>query len=129
MVVKLIDKDDLAMMQDWWKAHKWTPPIPQMLSPTGILVSEEDFPICAGWYIQTNTETALCEWLVKNPDSPKKQSDKAFSLLYDTIEELARSDGYKLIITFLSHPIFERFIKSKGYQKGDDSLNTYLKGL
>jgi len=129
MVVKLIDKHDLPMMHKWWEAHDWVPPIPQMLSPTGILVSENDFPICGGWYIQTNSQTALAEWIVKNPDAKKKQCDNGLRLLYDTIEELARTDGFKLIITFLNHPKFEEFLLTKEYIKGDDSLNTYIKGL
>ena len=40
-----------------------------MLSPTGILVSEDDMPIIGGWYIQTNSLTALAEWIVKHPEA------------------------------------------------------------
>ena len=129
MTIKLIDEYDLVMLREWWKAHDWLPPHSYMMSPTGILVSNNDVPIVAGWYIQTNSLTALAEWIIKNPKATKKECSSAFDVLYDTIENLARQDGYKMLITFLNHPKFEEYLSSREYIQGDIALNTYMKGL
>jgi hypothetical protein len=129
MTIKLIDEHDLVFMREWWKAHGWTPPLSYMLSPTGILVSEDDMPLVGGWYIQTNSLTALAEWIVKNPKASARQCSLGLDVLYDTIENLARQDGYEILITFLNHPKFEEYLKDREYIKGDVALNTYIKGL
>lgn len=129
MTIKLIDEHDLVFMREWWKAHDWTPPHSYMLSPTGILVSEDDMPLVGGWYIQTNSLTALAEWIVKNPKASARQCNMALDVLYDTLESLARTDGYKVLITLLNHPKFEEYLENREYIKGDLALNTYIKGL
>ena len=53
----------------------------------------------------------------------------ALDVLYDTLENLARTDGYKVLISLLNQPKFEEYLLSREYIKGDSELKTYVKGL
>tara|TARA_Y100001938_G_scaffold135729_1_gene197714 strand:+ start:2407 stop:2799 length:393 start_codon:yes stop_codon:yes gene_type:complete len=127
--VKLINSDDYIMIRKWWGKHNWEPVHPYLLSNTGYLVSFNDFPIVAGWYIKTNSLTALVEWIVKNPKSKPKLFIKGLSFLCKTIEEQAKKDGYKMLITFLENNKLKKFMERRDYKKGDMGLDTYVKGL
>ena len=103
--VKLINSDDYIMIRKWLEKHNREPVHPYLLSNTGYLVSFNESPIVAGWYVKTNGLTALVEWIVKNPKSKPQQFIKALSLLCELIEQLAKGDGYKMIITFLENEV------------------------
>ena len=129
MTIKKIDSDDYNMLKDWWKEHNWKPVHPYLLTNDGYLVLDNDFPIVAGWYVKTSGLTALIEWIVKNPKAKPKQFIKALSLLCELVEQLAKGDGYKMIITFLENNKLKKFMKRRKYEQGDISLDTYVKNL
>ena len=73
--------------------------------------------------------TALIEWIVKNPKVKPKKFIKGISLLCDTIEEQAKQDGYKMIITFLKNDKLKKFMKRRKYESGDTGINNFVKAL
>ena len=129
MKIKKIDSDDYIMLKDWWEKHGWKPVHPYLLTNDGYLVLDNDFPIVAGWYVKTNGLTALVEWIVKNPESKPKLFIKGLSFLCKTIEEQAKKDGYKMLITFLENNKLKKFMERRKYERGDIGLDTYVKGL
>tara|TARA_R110002167_G_scaffold291467_1_gene496287 strand:- start:115 stop:504 length:390 start_codon:yes stop_codon:yes gene_type:complete len=129
MKIKVIDKDDYILITEWWKHYDWEPVHPYLLSNNGYIISDEDKNIVAGWYVKTNTQTALIEWIVKNPKTKPKKFIKGLSLLCKTIEEQAKQDGYKMIITFLKNDKLKKFMKRRKYESGDTGINNFLKAL
>ena len=129
MKIKLIDSDDYILIRKWWEQHDWEPVHPYLLSNTGYLILDEDTPIVAGWYVKTNGLTALVEWIVKNPKAQPKQFIKALSLLCETIEDIAKGDGFKMVLTFLENDKLKKFMKRRKYESGDIGLDTYVKTL
>ena len=117
------------IIRKWWKEHNWEPVHPYLLSNTGYLIMDNDIPIVAGWYVKTNGLTALVEWIVKNPKAKPMIFIKALSLLCKTIENLAKGDGYKMIITFLENNKLKKFMERRKYKQGDIGLETYVKTL
>ena len=129
MKIKLIDSDDYETISEWWKSHDWEPVHPYLLTNSGFLIMDEDLPIVAGWYVKTNGLTALVEWIVKNPEAKPRQFIKGLSLLCETIEDLAKGDGYKMIITFLENNKLKKFMERRKYEQADMGLDTDVKGL
>jgi len=129
MKIKLIDSDDYETISEWWKSQDWEPVHPYLLSNTGFMIFDEDLPVVAGWYGKTNSLTALVEWVVKNPEAKPKQFIKGLSLLCETIENLAKGDGYKMVITFLENNKLKKFMERRKYEQGDIGLETYVKSL
>ena len=129
MKIKLIDSDDYETISEWWKSQDWEPVHPYLLSNTGFMIFDEDLPVVAGWYGKTNSLTALVEWVVKNPEAKPKQFIKGLSLLCETIENLAKGDGYKMVITFLENNKLKKFMERRKYEQGDIGLDNYVKTL
>jgi len=129
MKIKLIDSDDYAIISEWWKSHDWEPVHPYLLSNSGFLIMDEDVPVVAGWYVKTNGLTALVEWIVKNPKAKPMQLIKGLSLLCKTIENLAKLDGFRMLLTFLENNKLKKFMERRQYQQGDIGLDTYVKTL
>jgi hypothetical protein len=129
MKIKVIDKDDYILITEWWKHYDWDPVHPYLLSNDGYIISDEDKNIVAGWYVKTNTRTALIEWIVKNPKAKPKKFIKGLSLLCETIEEQAKQDGYKMVITFLKNDKLKKFMKRRKYESGDTGINNFVKAL
>ena len=129
MKIKVIDKDDYMLITEWWKHYDWDPVHPYLLSNDGYIISDEDKNIVAGWYVKTNTRTALIEWIVKNPKTKPKKFIKGLSLLCETIEEQAKQDGYKMVITFLENDKLKKFMKRRKYGLGDTGLQTFVKAI
>ena len=129
MKIKVIDKDDYILIRKWWKYYDWEPVHPYLLSKNGYIISDEGENIVAGWYVKTDGLTALVEWIVKNPKAKPKKFIKGLSLLCETIEQQAKQDGYKMIITFLENDKLKKFMKRRKYKIGDTGLQTFVKGL
>ena len=129
MKIKIIDKDDYMLITKWWKHYDWDLVHPYLLSENGYLISDEDENIVAGWYVKTDSLTALIEWIVKNPKVKPKKFIKGISLLCDTIEQQAKQDGYKMIITFLENNKLKKFMKRRKYKIGDTGLQTFVKAI
>jgi len=130
MNVRIINKDDYSIIAKWWEHYDWKPVHPYLLSNSGFLVSDDNKNgIVAGWYVKTNGLTALVEWIIKNPSSKPQKFIKALSFLCKTIEEIAKKDGYKMIITFLENDKLKKFMIRRNYVQGDIGLTTYVKSL
>ena len=69
------------------------------------------------------------EWIVKNPKAKPMQLIKGLSLLCKTIEDLAKLDGFKMVLTFLENNKLKKFMERRQYQQGDIGLDTYVKAL
>ncbi len=127
MNVRQFEEKDYSMFTTWWKAHGWEEIPPQMLSPDGIVIEEDGKALCGGWVISTNTQTALFEWIVKNPEVKGKQAAEALDALIRTLKALAKRRGYVLYVTFLEHGgLTKRFIERHGAQIGDKTLSTVI---
>ena len=119
---------DYETVSNWWKKQKWTPVHPVSLSPNGYIVHDSE-DIAAGWYIKTDTGTALCEWVVGNPAIKGKRNSRALKKLINYIEYKSKNDGYKCIMTFLEHKGLMNTMSRMGYIEGDNSMDIYVKGL
>lgn len=128
MKVRYATKEDYPLFASWWKAHGWEPVHPAMLSPQGVVVLDKnDTPLCVGWFIKTDTETALFEWSVKDPKLKGKQAGEALDMLFWVLIELAKESGYKLFVTFAEHEsLIKRLTKVHGAQVGDRAMTTVI---
>ena len=50
-------------------------------------------------------------------------------MLYDTIESVAKDDGYVLILTMLEHKGLKSFVNDRGWLSTDKKLDAYIKNL
>ena len=71
----LNDTDYEEVLVGWWKDWKWTAPVPAFLPDDGkggIMVLDNDMPVCAGFIYMTNSKVAWVDWIISNKDYKKK---------------------------------------------------------
>ena len=92
--------------------------------------TDDMYPFIKTWWdVKTNGPTALCEWVIKNPDANNKVVKKGLTMLYDTIESVAKEDGYVLILTMLEHEGLKSFVNKRNWKDTDKKLDLYVKVL
>ena len=128
MKVRYATDEDYPLFAKWWKAHGWEPVHPAMLSPQGIVVTEDGGkPLCVGWFIKTDTKTALFEWSVKDPEVKGKLGGEALDMLFWVLKDLAKEAGYKLFVAFAENERFiKRLVEVHGAQVGDRAMTTII---
>lgn len=121
---------DLADLEAWWAKFNQPPPIPEMLPTTGLVVESDDgVKLAAGWIIETSMQTALFEWITRNPEISKEQAGEALDFLVTNMKTIAKNLGYKLYMTFLINKSLKQRFKNHGALAGDANLQSFIGGL
>ena len=125
------DYEDLLV--GWWKDWRWSAPPKDFLPDNGtggILVSEDDKPICAGFLYQTNSGVAWVDWIISDFQYKDRESRKdAISLLIDTLTQTAKAMGYKYTYALIKNKGLIDVYKSLGYTEGDVYNSEMIKRL
>ena len=115
------DYDNILL--GWWKDWNWTPPLRDFLPQEGeggLMVWDNETPVCAGFVYTSNSRVAWIEWVISNKQyrtSDKRQ--EALKLLLKTLEEVVQNQGYKYIYALLKHPKLIHTYEDLGFVAGD----------
>ena len=75
----LNENDYDSILVGWWEDWKWTPPGKDFLPDNGmggIMVLDEEIPVCAGFMYTTNSKVAWIDWIVSSKEYRKKPHRK-----------------------------------------------------
>jgi hypothetical protein len=93
---------DWNELPSWWKWWRW-PEVSRDTLPLnglgGIMVYKDGINIAAGFLYLSNSKVAWLDWIVSNPEYKDKDRKEALELLINTLEEVAKQQGYSVIIT------------------------------
>ena len=91
-VRELNENDYDEILVGWWKQWGWEPPQRDFLpndGKGGIIVYDEDVPVCAGFMYITNSKAAWVDWIISNKEYTKKPQRKdAIKLLVSTLTDI-----------------------------------------
>lgn len=94
---RLLTDNDWEILCSWWeKWPKWVNPPKSFLPDNGkggFMVTKGDKNICAGFIYLTNSDAALLEWIVSNPEYREKDRKQALELLITTAENACKQLG------------------------------------
>jgi hypothetical protein len=123
------DYDDT--LKAWWADWGWTAPTRDFLPDDGvggIMVLDEDEPICAGFMYATNSRVSWVEWIISNKQYRKKpQREEAIKLLVSTLTEISKNLGNKYCYALIKHQSLIETYKELGYTKGDEYVGEMIK--
>lgn len=111
MEIRPYTKLDYVRLESWWKGHKWTPLHSDCLPETGFIVNN----ICAGFLYKTDSNIAILEFVIADPESDKKERDKALDCLFDTLINTAKEMGFHNIMGWLNHPSLVKRYEKFGF--------------
>ena len=111
---------DYGTLVSWWQQWEFGVVPKECLPPDGIMIEYEGKPICAGGlYIGVGTQFAFMEWIVTDKQADARSVHKALKLCIESIMDLAKSKGMKLVYTATKEQALQ-----KRYQKYHKMLLT-----
>lgn len=130
---ELNNSDYEDILVGWWKDWGWQPPQKDFLPDDGkggIIVYDDDVPICAGYMYLTNSRVGWVDWIISNRNYTKKELRKdAISLLVSRLTDICRLIGCKYIYALIKNESLINTYKSLGYIKGDSYTSEMIKVL
>jgi hypothetical protein len=101
---RALQESDWETLVKWWLAWKdWgVNPSKDMLSQNGtggLLIEKNGVPIMAGFLYFTNSKVAWMEWIVSDPEYKEKDRVEALKLLINSLENIAKESGMKIILS------------------------------
>ncbi|QGH72902.1 MAG: GNAT family acetyltransferase [Podoviridae sp. ctrTa16] len=132
-VRKISEEDYDSILTGWWKDWGWTPPQKDFLPDNGtggIIVYDEDRPVCAGFMYVTNSSVTWIDWIVSDKNYRDKPNRKeSLRLLIDTLTNTAMKAGSKYLYALIKNKNLIELYESFGYMKGDEYTGEMIKTL
>ena len=130
---ELNESDYDNILVAWWKQWGWEPPQRDFLPDNGkggIIVYDQDTPICAGFMYITNSKVAWVDWIISNKEYTKKPHRKdAIKLLVSTLTGICKNAGSKYVYALIKSRHLIETYEQLGYIKGDKYTSEMIKLL
>ncbi len=130
---ELHDTDYEDILVGWWQQWGWEPPQKDFLprdGKGGIIVYDDETPICAGYMYLTNSKVAWVDWIISNKEYTKKPQRKdAIKLLVSALTEICKTTGSKYVYAPIKNQSLIGTYEELGYIKGDSYTSEMIKVL
>lgn len=126
---ELNENDYDEILVGWWKQWGWEPPQRDFLpndGKGGVIVYDEDVPVCAGFMYITNSKVAWVDWIISNKEYTKKPQRKdAIKLLVSELTKICKLTGSKYSYALIKNESLINTYEDLGYIQG----STYTKEM
>jgi hypothetical protein len=130
---ELNETDYDEILVEWWKQWGWEAPLKDFLpneGKGGIIVFDEDVPVCAGFMYLTNSKVSWVDWIISNKKYTKKPQRKdAIKLLVSSLTNICKSTGSKYVYALIKNQHLISVYQELGYIKGDSYTSEMIKAL
>lgn len=130
---ELQDTDYEDILVGWWQQWGWEPPQKDFLprdGQGGIIVYDDETPVCAGYMYLTNSKVAWVDWIISNKEYTKKPQRKdAIKLLVSALTEICKNTGSKYVYALIKNQSLIETYEGLGYIKGDSYTSEMIKVL
>tara|TARA_Y100001951_G_scaffold105270_1_gene121332 strand:+ start:2293 stop:2697 length:405 start_codon:yes stop_codon:yes gene_type:complete len=119
-----------TLLVKWWDAWGFKPP-PRDFLPDGgtggLLISNNETPVCAGFIYMTNSKISWINWIISNKEYKNKNRNSAIkTLLKQLIDTAINSDAYYVFASNNNKFLINKFT-DLGFVKGSKSTELILK--
>ncbi len=132
-IKQIADGDYENILTKWWSDWGWESPSKDFLPQDGlggIMVYDEDEPICAGFVYVTNSSVSWVDWIISSKTYRKKpQRGDALIMLVDALTAICKSNGAKYSYALIKHGGLTNIYESLGYEVGDSYNKEMIKKL
>jgi hypothetical protein len=126
---ELNENDYDEILVGWWEQWGWEPPQRDFLpndGKGGVIVYDEDVPVCAGFMYITNSKVAWVDWIISNKEYTKKPQRKdAIKLLVSELTKICKLTGSKYSYALIKNESLINTYEDLGYIQG----STYTKEM
>jgi len=130
---ELNETDYDEILVGWWEQWGWMPPQRDFLPNNGtggVIVYDNETPICAGFMYITNSKAAWVDWIISNKEYTKKPQRKdAIKLLVSALTNICKETGNKYIYALIKNESLINTYQEIGYVKGSTYTTEMIKKL
>ena len=129
----LSETDYDEILVGWWKDWRWTAPPRDFLPENGtggIMVLDNDIPVCAGFVYMTNSKAAWVDFIISNVKYKNRLNrQKALEFLIDTLTNICKDSGNKFCYALIKNNSLMNTYEKLGYTAGDKYSQEMIKKL
>jgi hypothetical protein len=134
LIIRPLNENDYDnTLVQWWHNWGWEPIDKEFLPEDGkggLMVLDDEEPVCAGFMYATNSKVAWVDWIVSSDTYRKKpERSEAIKLLVETLTNICRNTGHKYSYALIKHPGLSELYEELGYVKGDKQVSEMIKLL
>lgn len=134
LVVRDLKEEDYdEILVGWWDQWGWTAPERDFLPENGtggVMVMDDDIPVCAGFCYFANSKVAWVDWIISNKEYRKKpERSHAIRILIYYLTQACKSIGYKYCYALIKNKNLIKTYEDLGYTKGDSYTSEMIKKL
>jgi hypothetical protein len=130
---ELNENDYNEILVGWWKDWGWEVPNKDFLpndGKGGIIIYDNETPICAGFSYLTNSKVSWVDWIISNKKYTERLKRKeAINLLVSTLTEISKKSGSKYVYALIKNQSLISTYQELGYIKGDSYTSEMIKIL
>ncbi len=132
-VRNLTELDYSKHLVQWWEDWNWVAPVKEFLPDSGkggVMVLDNDIPVCAGFIYMTNSKVAWVDWIISNKNYKVKPNRKmAIKLLIKTLTQMCRDLGFTFSYALIKNNSLMDTYKDLGYSEADQYNKEMIKKL
>jgi hypothetical protein len=132
-VRKLNNTDYDETLVGWWKDWGWEPPKKDFLPEDGcggVIVLDDDTPICAGFMYITNSKVAWVDWIISSKTyTSRPERREALKMLISSLTKFCKDTGNKYAYALIKNQSLIKTYEDNGYVKGDNYTSEMIKIL
>tara|TARA_R100000900_G_scaffold5893_2_gene6292 strand:+ start:217 stop:636 length:420 start_codon:yes stop_codon:yes gene_type:complete len=134
LTVRNLDELDYEKyLVHWWKDWKWVAPVKDFLPDSGkggVMVLDNDTPVCAGYIYMTNSKVAWVDWIISNREYKNRAKRKqALTLLIETLTKMCKDLGFIFSYALIKNNSLMKTYKELGYTEADSYNKEMIKKL
>jgi len=130
---KLNSTDYEGILLKWWNDWGWLAPEKDFLPNNGeggVIVYDDEIPVCAGFMYLTNSSVAWIDWIISNKEYRKKPHRKeAIELLIASLTNISKESGSRYGYALIKNKSLIEVYENFGYIKGDSYTSEMIKVL
>lgn len=120
--IRQLEYQDYNTLVGWWEDWGLDSPDKDFLPEDGIgglIITDGDIPVCAGFIYNTNSKVAWIDWIVSNKQYRVKGKRKeAILLLIDSLTNICKSTSHKYIFSNNNNRFLIDYFVESGYIVG-----------
>lgn len=130
MKIKIHQQEEVYdILTNWMRGHNFPEIAIDMLSSKIFVCYNNEIPIYAISFYDTNSRLCWIGFPLSNPYVTKKGKEGGLDELLKYVEKYAIDGHYRLMFTTSSVSIIDDVLKNNGFILGDEKVNHYIKQL